>query len=56
MKLNCHLGLYVRGNWESEEDGGHRNQNYELQCGYTGIEEHAMSFHESCVKLWKDEN
>lgn len=38
------LGSYVCGNYESETDGGHRNQNFPLQRGYTGTEVHGMCF------------
>ena len=38
------LGSYVCGNYESLEDGGHRNQNWPLQRGFTGTEVHALSF------------
>mmetsp|Transcript_39963 Transcript_39963/g.63972 ORF Transcript_39963/g.63972 Transcript_39963/m.63972 type:complete len:993 (+) Transcript_39963:182-3160(+) len=38
------LGSYVCGHYESTDDGGHRNQNYPLQRGYTGTEVHALSF------------
>jgi len=37
------LGSYICGNYESDSDGGHRNQNYPLQRGYTGTEVHALS-------------
>merc|ERR1719245_2779453 len=38
------LGSYVCGHYESTDDGGHRNQNYPLQRGFTGTEVHALSF------------
>mmetsp|Transcript_26979 Transcript_26979/g.44251 ORF Transcript_26979/g.44251 Transcript_26979/m.44251 type:complete len:991 (-) Transcript_26979:547-3519(-) len=38
------LGSYICGNYESTDDGGHRNQNWPLQRGYTGTEVHALSF------------
>eukprot|EP01084_Bolivina_argentea_P117482 208641_1 len=38
------LGSYICGNYESLEDGGHRNQNFPLQRGFTGTEIHALSF------------
>eukprot|EP00486_Rosalina_sp_Unknown_P004769 CAMPEP_0201570246 /NCGR_PEP_ID=MMETSP0190_2-20130828/12401_1 /ASSEMBLY_ACC=CAM_ASM_000263 /TAXON_ID=37353 /ORGANISM="Rosalina sp." /LENGTH=816 /DNA_ID=CAMNT_0047993567 /DNA_START=127 /DNA_END=2574 /DNA_ORIENTATION=- len=38
------LGSYVCGHYESTDDGGHRNQNFPLQRGYTGTEVHALSF------------
>merc|ERR1712176_1191690 len=37
------LGSYVCGHYESTDDGGHRNQNFPLQRGYTGTEVHAIS-------------
>eukprot|EP01083_Nonionella_stella_P196255 722277_1 len=38
------LGSYVCGHYESTDDGGHRNQNFPLQRGFTGTEVHALSF------------
>jgi len=37
------LGSYICGNYQTSSDGGHRNQNYPLQRGYTGTEVHAFS-------------
>jgi len=37
------LGSYICGHYESDSDGGHRNQNFPLQRGYTGTEVHALS-------------
>lgn len=45
------LGSYVCGHYESTEDGGHRNQNFPLQRGYTGTEVHALSFVGSTGKI-----
>eukprot|EP01084_Bolivina_argentea_P098202 176497_1 len=38
------LGSYVCGHYDSTDNGGHRNQNFPLQRGYTGTEIHALSF------------
>jgi len=45
------LGSYICGNYESSSDGGHRNQNYPLQRGYTGTEVHALSMVSSSGKM-----
>jgi len=45
------LGSYLCGNYESTEDGGHRNQNYPLQRGFTGTEVHALSMVSSQGKM-----
>jgi len=37
------LGSYVCGHYDSTNNGGHRNQNFPLQRGYTGTEVHAIS-------------
>jgi len=37
------LGSYICGNYDSTDNGGHRNQNYPLQRGFTGTEVHALS-------------
>merc|ERR1712241_1310710 len=37
------LGSYICGNYDSTDNGGHRNQNYPLQRGFTGTEGHALS-------------
>merc|ERR1712154_466651 len=37
------LGSYICGNYESTDNGGHRNQNFPLQRGFTGTEVHALS-------------
>jgi len=38
------LGSYICGNYDSTDNGGHRNQNFPLQRGFTGTEVHALSF------------
>merc|ERR1712048_532626 len=45
------LGSYICGNYQSSSDGGHRNQNYPLQRGYTGTEVHALSMVSSSGKM-----
>lgn len=45
------LGSYICGNYQSSSDGGHRNQNYPLQRGYTGTEVHALSMVSSSGQL-----
>merc|ERR1719356_1935353 len=37
------LGSYICGNYDSTDNGGHRNQNYPLQRGFPGTEVHALS-------------
>jgi len=45
------LGSYICGNYDSTDNGGHRNQNFPLQRGFTGTEVHALSFVSSSGKL-----
>lgn len=45
------LGSYICGNYESNDDGGHRKQLYPLQRGYTGTEVRALSFVASSGKM-----
>jgi len=45
------LGSYICGNYEGTDNGGHRNQNYPLQRGFTGTEVHALSMVSSAGSL-----
>merc|ERR1712087_800786 len=45
------LGSYICGNYDSTDNGGHRNQNFPLQRGFTGTEVHALSFVSSSGQL-----
>ena len=45
------LGNNICGQYWKSSNGGHRNQNYPLQTGYTGTEVHAMTLVKSSGKM-----